>query len=152
MLGAASDALFAKACAALDEPELADDPRFRKNPDRVRHRAELCEALAALTRERSTDDVLARLEKAGVPAAPILTLDKVAAHPQTEASGMLTPVGHPRLPDYRAMNLPIKWDGARPPVTRVPPVLGEHTAEVLAELGYDAAAIEELATRHVVQL
>ena len=152
MLAAGSDALFAKACGALGAPALAGDPRFGKNPDRVQHRAALCEALASLTRELSTDDVLARLEKVGVPSAPILTLDKVAAHPQTEASGMLPPVKHPRLPDYRAMSLPIKWDGERPPVTRVPPVLGEHTAEVLSELGYDAAAIEELATRHVVQL
>jgi crotonobetainyl-CoA:carnitine CoA-transferase CaiB-like acyl-CoA transferase len=65
---------------------------------------------------------------------------------------MLVPVKHPRLPDYRAMGLPIKWDGQRPTVRRVPPALGEHTAEVLAELGYGADAIERLAARHVIQL
>src|SRR6185503_10848261 len=113
---------------------------------------ELAAAIAALTRALSTDDALARLEAAGVPCAPILTLDRVAAHPQTEASGMLTPVKHPRLPDYRTMNLPIRWNGERAPVTRVPPALGEHTAEVLGELGYDSAAIEQLAAGHVVQL
>jgi crotonobetainyl-CoA:carnitine CoA-transferase CaiB-like acyl-CoA transferase len=62
------------------------------------------------------------------------------------------PVKHPRLPDYRALGLPIRWDGERPPITRVPPLLGEHTAEVLAELGFAPDAIEDLARRHVVGL
>ncbi len=87
-----------------------------------------------------------------MPTAPILTLDRVAAEAQTEASGMLVAAKHPRVPDYRAVGLPIKWDGERPAVSRVPPLLGEHTAEVLAELGYDDASIEELAARHVIQL
>ena len=64
---------------------------------------------------------------------------------------MLVPAKHPRLPDYRALGLPIRWDGERPPITRVPPLLGEHTAEVLAELGFAPAAIEDLARRHVVR-
>jgi crotonobetainyl-CoA:carnitine CoA-transferase CaiB-like acyl-CoA transferase len=65
---------------------------------------------------------------------------------------MLVPAKHPRLPDYRTLGLPIRWDGERSPVTRVPPLLGEHTAEILAELGYDAATIQDLARRHVVGL
>jgi crotonobetainyl-CoA:carnitine CoA-transferase CaiB-like acyl-CoA transferase len=87
-----------------------------------------------------------------VPAAPIQTLDQVAVHAQTEASGMLIAAKHPRVPDYRAIGLPIRWDGERPGVSRVPPLLGEHTAEILAELGYDDPAIEELAARHVIEL
>jgi len=152
MIGAASDALFAKCSEALGLPALVKDARFASNPARVGNRGALWEALAAVTRTLSTADLLARLQQAGVPAAPILTLDKVAALPQTEASGMLVPLKHPRVPDYRAVGLPIKWDGERPGVARVPPLLGEHTAEVLAELGYDEAAIEELARRHVIQL
>jgi crotonobetainyl-CoA:carnitine CoA-transferase CaiB-like acyl-CoA transferase len=152
MIGAASDALFAKCSEALGLPGLPMDARFASNPARVGHRAALCEALAAVTRTLSTDALLARLQEAGVPAAPILTLDEVAALPQTEASGMLIPGKHPRVPDYRAVGLPIRWDGERPGVARVPPLLGEHTAEVLAELGYEETAIEELARRHVIQL
>jgi len=152
MVGAASDALFARYCEALGLSELARDARFADNPARVVHRTALFEALAEVTRTLSTDELLARLGRAGVPAAPILKLDQVAALPQTEASGMLIPFKHPRLPDYRAVGLPIRWDGERPGIARVPPLLGEHTAEVLGELGYDAAAIEELAQRHVVQL
>jgi crotonobetainyl-CoA:carnitine CoA-transferase CaiB-like acyl-CoA transferase len=152
MIAAGSDALFAKACAALGLDALARDPRFASNPARVANRAAVLEALAAVTRTLSTDDLLARLQKAGVPAAPIQTIDQVAAEPQTEASGMLIAHKHARVPDYRAVGLPIRWDGERPGVSRVPPLLGEHSAEVLAELGYDDRTIKELAARHVIQL
>ena len=152
MIAAGSDPLFAKAAQALSVGHLADDPRFIDNPARVSHREELVDALSAVTRALTSAELLDRLHRAGVPSAPIQTLDKVAALPQTEASGMLIPVKHPRLPDYRAVGLPIRWDGERPGVSRVPPLLGEHTAEVLAELGNDRASVNELASRHVIQL
>jgi crotonobetainyl-CoA:carnitine CoA-transferase CaiB-like acyl-CoA transferase len=152
MIAAGSDALFVKTCEAFGVPGMPRDPRFRDNPSRVAHRADVFDALSAVTRGFASTEVLERLQRAGVPCAPILTLDKVAAEPQTVASGMLVPTKHPRLPDYRAVGLPIRWDGERPSVARVPPLLGEHSAEVLAELGYDEAAIQELASRHVIQL
>ena len=152
MIAAGSDALFAKCCAALGLAALPADPRFSSNPARVENRSALFETLASVTRTLSTEELLARLQKAGLPSAPILTLDRVAAEPQTEASGMLIPSKHPRVPEYRTVGLPIRWDGERPGVTRVPPLLGEHTGEVLAELGYDDATIEALAARHVIQL
>jgi len=152
MIAAGSDALFVKTCEALKVPGMPRDPRFRDNPSRVAHRADVFDALSAVTRGFASTEVLERLQRAGVPCAPILTLDKVAAEPQTVASGMLVPTKHPRLSDYRSVGLPIRWDGERPSVARVPPLLGEHSAEVLAELGYDEAAIQELASRHVIQL
>jgi crotonobetainyl-CoA:carnitine CoA-transferase CaiB-like acyl-CoA transferase len=152
MIAAGSDALFVKACEALATPALAQDPRFRDNPSRVAHRKALVEALSAVTRGLDSANVLARLQGAGVPCAPINTLDKILAEPQTDASGMVMPVKHPRLPDYKALGLPIRWDGERSAATRVPPLLGEHTAEVLGELGYDATTIQDLARRHVVGL
>ena len=152
MIGAASDGLFHRLCEALGLPALTADPRFGSNPTRVANRAVLVESLAAATRGLTAAELLARLERAGVPAAPILKLDAVAALPQTEASRMLVAAKHPRVPDYRGVGLPMRWDGERPGVQRVPPLLGEHTAEVLAELGYDAAAIRDLGDRHVVQL
>jgi crotonobetainyl-CoA:carnitine CoA-transferase CaiB-like acyl-CoA transferase len=152
MIAAGSDALFARACEALGLPGLPQDPRFKDNPARVAHRAQVFESMSAVTTTLPSAEVLDRLQGAGVPCAPILTLDKVAAEPQTVASGMLVAAKHPRLPDYRAVGLPIRWDGERPGVARVPPLLGEHTAEVLGELGYDPPAIEELAARHVIQL
>jgi crotonobetainyl-CoA:carnitine CoA-transferase CaiB-like acyl-CoA transferase len=152
MIAAASDALFGKAATALGVPELARDPRFVDNPHRVEHRAELRDALSAVTRPLTARDVLDRLQAAGVPSERVSTMDQVATEPQTEASGMLPAVKHPRIADYRAVALPIKWDGERPAADRVPPLLGEHSADVLAELGYDPVTIRELAERHVIQL
>ena len=152
MIAAGSDALFVKATAALEVPELARDPRFVDNPRRVEHRVALQEALARVTRALTAEELLGRLQRAGVPSARVSTMDQVATEPQTEASGMLPTVKHPRLPDYRAVALPIKWDGERPAAARVPPLLGEHSAEVLAELGYDDAGIRGLVERHVIQL
>ncbi len=152
MIAAGSDALFVKATAALEVPELARDPRFVDNPRRVEHRVALRDTLARVTRTMTADELLGRLQRAGVPSARVSTMDQVATEPQTEASGMLPMMKHPRLPDYRAVALPIKWDGERPAATRVPPLLGEHSAEVLAELGYDDAAIRGLVERHVIEL
>ncbi len=152
MIGAASDALFVKVCEALGLGALPRDPRFASNPQRVANRAALLETMAAVTRTLGASELLERLQSAGVPSAPILTLDRVAAEPQTEASGMLIPHKHPRVLDYRAVGLPIRWGGERSGVARVPPLLGEHTSEVLAELGYDERTIKELAARHVIQL
>jgi len=135
MIAAGSDALFVRLAQALGAPALARDPRFTDNPSRVRNRAVLVEALSTLTGELKTADLLERLRAAGVPSAPILTVDTVMDEPQTKASGMLVPAPHPRLPDYRSLGLPILWDGVRPAVRRVPPLLGEHTEDVLAWLG-----------------
>jgi crotonobetainyl-CoA:carnitine CoA-transferase CaiB-like acyl-CoA transferase len=151
MIGAASDALFGRLAGALDAPELLRDPRFADNPSRVRHRVQLVEALAARTRAFKTADLLERLRAAGVPSAPILTLDQVLQEPQTQASGMLVGAPHPRLPDYRSLGLPICWDGLRPGVRRVPPQLGEHSADVLTWLGYTLDDVRSMKTRGLVQ-
>jgi crotonobetainyl-CoA:carnitine CoA-transferase CaiB-like acyl-CoA transferase len=151
MIGAASDALFTRLAAALDAPELASDVRFADNPSRVRHRAALADAVAARTRPLKTADLLERLREAGVPGAPILTLDQVLQEPQTRASGMLVGAPHPRLPDYRSVGLPIQWDGRRPGVRRVPPLLGEHTTDVLTWLGYTLDDVRSLKTQGLVQ-
>ena len=151
MIGAASDALYARLTQALDVPELARDPRFVDNPSRVTRRAELVETLSARTRAHKTADLLERLRAAGVPAAPIHSMDQVLQSPQTEASGMLVGAPHPRLPDYRSIGLPVQWDGRRPEVRRVPPRLGEHTADVLTTLGYTLDDVRTLQAQGLVQ-
>jgi formyl-CoA transferase/CoA:oxalate CoA-transferase len=150
MVGAPSDAMWRRLTAALETPALADDPRFTDNPARVRYRSELIDALTAITRRFKTAELVERLRAAGLPCAPILTLDAVAREPQTRESGMLVGAPHPRLPDYRSVALPIEWDGRRPPVRRVPPTLGEHSADVLTGLGYTLDDVRGLRARKVI--
>jgi crotonobetainyl-CoA:carnitine CoA-transferase CaiB-like acyl-CoA transferase len=151
MIGAGSDALFARLAAALEAPELARDGRFADNPSRVRHRAALVDAVSARTRALKTAGLLERLRGAGVPSAPILTLDQVLQEPQTEATGILVGAPHPRVPGYRSIGLPIRWDGHRPAVRRVPPRLGEHSTDVLTWLGYTLDDVRTLKGRGLVQ-
>ena len=151
MIAAASDALWARLVEALGAPGLARDPRFADNPSRVRNRAALVDALSALTRGLKTADLVERLRASGVPAAPILTIDAVMDEAQTRASGMLVAAPHPRIPDYRSIGLPLLWDAARPEVRRVPPLLGEHTADVLTFLGYTLDDVRGFRANGVVQ-
>jgi crotonobetainyl-CoA:carnitine CoA-transferase CaiB-like acyl-CoA transferase len=151
MVGAASDALFQRLAVALESPALGADPRFADNPSRVRHREALIEAVTALTRARKSSELIERLRAAGVPSSPLLTMDQVVREPQTQASGMLVGAAHPRLPDYRSVGLPIQWDGRRPEVRRVPPLLGEHSADVLTTLGYTLDDVRNLKKQGLVQ-
>ncbi len=150
MIGAASDALFAKLCLALDAPALSADPRFSDNPSRVRNRAALVEALSTLTREWKPSELVDALRVAGVPAAPVLPVDAVTEEPQTRASGMVVTAPHPRLPDYKSVGLPIRWDQRRPEVRRVPPRLGEHSTDVLTWLGYTLDDVRTLRAQGVI--
>ena len=150
MIGAASDALFAKLCTALDAPALRADARFQDNPSRVRNRAALVEALSTLTRARKSSELVEVLRAAGVPAAPALTVDAVMEEPQTRASGMVVTAPHPRLSDYKSVGLPIQWDQRRPEVRRVPPRLGEHSADVLTWLGYTLDDVRTLRAQGLI--
>ncbi|HXU87987.1 MAG TPA: CoA transferase [Methylomirabilota bacterium] len=150
MIAAGSDALFRRLCDALGADAVAADARFVDNPSRVRHRTALIDALSMKTRELKTEDVLDRLRAAGVPAAPIQTVDRVLQDPQTEASGMLVSARHPRLSDYRSVGLPIQWDGVRPGVRRVPPLLGDDTADVLTWLGYTLDDVRSMQSQGLV--
>jgi formyl-CoA transferase/CoA:oxalate CoA-transferase len=134
IIAAGNQNLWERLCAAIERPDLLDDPRFTLNPDRVAHREELFNELAKTLRERDSEHWLDRLEAAGVPTTPIQSLPEVAAHEQVTAIGGFAEVPHPRIDGFRVVNLPIERDGAYPPVRRVPPQLGEHTAEVIAEL------------------
>ena len=109
MIAAANDRLFRSLCAALDEPSLADDPRFATNPLRLEHRAELIEALAERIRLRETEPLLAALHAGGVPAAPVQDVAEVARHPQVAALGILE-----RLDGGTSVGVPFSLDGERP--------------------------------------
>jgi crotonobetainyl-CoA:carnitine CoA-transferase CaiB-like acyl-CoA transferase len=145
MIAAPTNALFQRLCRTLERPDLASDPRYAHNPDRVRHREPLLSALEAATRRHPTADLMARLRAADVTCAPLQTLDQVAADPQTKASDMLMPTPRAAIPDLLTVALPFRWaSGERPGPRRAPPAVGEHTEEVLREAGLDPAAIADL--------
>jgi crotonobetainyl-CoA:carnitine CoA-transferase CaiB-like acyl-CoA transferase len=151
MVAAGSDALFQRLAEALGDSALGTDPRFADNPGRVRNRQALVAAISAHTRRLETADLLDRLRLAGVPAAPILSVDRVLEEPQTKASGMILAAPHPRVPDYRAVGLPIRWDRQRPGLRSVPPLVGEQSVDVLTWLGYTIDEVRSLKSKGVVE-
>jgi crotonobetainyl-CoA:carnitine CoA-transferase CaiB-like acyl-CoA transferase len=150
MIAAPTDALFRRLCAALDRPDLAADPRFADNPARVRHREALLPEIERITRGYRTITLMERLRAAGVTCAPFRCVDEVVADPQTKASEMLVPTPSPAHPDLQTVALPWRWEGSRPAAHRPPPAVGEHTRDILAELGLDEPAVERLLTRGLV--
>jgi crotonobetainyl-CoA:carnitine CoA-transferase CaiB-like acyl-CoA transferase len=152
MILAANDHLFSALCNVIGAPELAADPRFATNPDRVAHRDELISLLAGRFANESASTWLERLEAAGVPAAPVHDIAEVAEDEQTAALGLLQPLAHSVVSDLRTVALPLSTGGERVRYAGAPPTLGEHTGEVLAELGYSAEEIDELSASGVARL
>jgi crotonobetainyl-CoA:carnitine CoA-transferase CaiB-like acyl-CoA transferase len=131
---------YARFCNAAGLPELAGDERYATNALRVEHRLELVARLADAIRQRPTAAWLQVLAAANVPGGPVRTIPEAFAH----APYAVVEHEHPRLGSVRTVRSPIGLDGAYPTAAAAPPLLGQHTAEVLAELGYDDAACAAL--------
>jgi crotonobetainyl-CoA:carnitine CoA-transferase CaiB-like acyl-CoA transferase len=151
ILAVGNDNQFAKFCEVAGRPELASDPRFAKNQDRVRNRAVLVPMLEDVLRTRTKAQWLPQLEAAKVPCGAINSLAEVFADPQVSERGMVTNWQHPAQPDLRLVSSPMKLSATPVRADLPPPLLGQHTDEVLAEwLGYDKACIGELREKGVV--
>jgi crotonobetainyl-CoA:carnitine CoA-transferase CaiB-like acyl-CoA transferase len=129
MVAAGNDNLFRRLGAAIGRPELAADPRFRSNADRVAHRAELVDILAAHFATAPVAAWAAKLDAAGIPNGPIQTIEQVVADAQTQALGMIQ--RHPESA-LALVGLPLSFDGKRPPFERAAPALGADTEAVFA--------------------
>jgi len=123
---------------------LLADARFATNPDRVTNREALSSAIEARLALLTVAEVIDRLERAEVPVGPVYNLAQVFADPQSEHLGMAMPTPHPKVPDLRTTGFPYRLSETPPEVRCPPPLLGEHTAEVLREVGYTDAEIEAL--------
>jgi crotonobetainyl-CoA:carnitine CoA-transferase CaiB-like acyl-CoA transferase len=145
MIAAGNDGLFARLCEALEVPELASDPRFATNPDRLARREELAGLIQSRLAEEPLAEVLARLEQAGVPAAQVNDVGQVADHEQTAALGLI------QSTPEQTVAFPLSFDGERVEHRSAPPRLGEHTLEVLREAGYGDDEIERLVAERIVR-
>jgi crotonobetainyl-CoA:carnitine CoA-transferase CaiB-like acyl-CoA transferase len=148
-----NDSQFAKFCAAAGKPGWATDPRYAKNADRVRNRDVLVPLIAEAMATRTQQAWLAALEPLGIPCGPINRLDQVFADPQVVARGMQIELPHPlagKVPQVRA---PIVFSETPLDYELPPPLLGEHTAEVLRDrLDLAPEAIADLAARGIIGL
>jgi crotonobetainyl-CoA:carnitine CoA-transferase CaiB-like acyl-CoA transferase len=149
-VGGGSPRFWPKICAMLGVPELVDDPRFRTPGERVRRRKELEALLQPHFEKETTATWLDRFEAEGVPAGPILTYDQVFADPHVMHREMAVPVDHPVAGRTRVLGIPIKLSRTPGRIRRPAPTLGQHTDEVLGELGYDAEAIGRLRAARVI--
>ena len=152
-LPSGNDGQWRRLAEVIGQPELGDDPRFRTNQDRVAHRRELLDVLEAEFRKWPAIELCRRLWDAAVPAGPVNSVDEVYADPQVLHRDMLQTIVHPGLSsgEVRLAGVPVKLSSNPPSARRHPPRLGEHTTEILAEVGYHAAEIEALLARGVAR-
>jgi formyl-CoA transferase/CoA:oxalate CoA-transferase len=151
MVAGGNDRLFAALCDVLELPELSSDDRFRTNPDRVRNREQLVEIVSTRLREDDAAHWHELLTAAGVPAAPVADVADVVHAEQTDALCMLQPLEHDGIAGLRLPALPLSFDRERATHRSAPPAVGEHTAEILAEVGYADEEIAALADDGVIR-
>src|SRR6266536_1322883 len=137
IIATGNDSQFAKLCAVLGEPKTAEEASYRANSDRLAHREQLIARLSALTVHWRRADLLAKLEAVGVPAGPINSLDQVVSDPQVSHRGMRIerPSGAAKAGTIPGVRTPIIIDGRAMAAERPSPRLGEHTADILREIG-----------------
>jgi crotonobetainyl-CoA:carnitine CoA-transferase CaiB-like acyl-CoA transferase len=151
ILAVGNDSQYAKFCAVAGVPELASNPLFTKNRDRVLNRAQLVPILDAVMKKRNKADWLAALEAAKVPCGAINNLGEVFADPQIEARNMVTRWQHPLNDGLRLVASPLKLSATPVRTDLPPPLLGQHTVEVLRSvLSYSAAQVTELKTNEII--
>jgi len=149
-LAVGNDTQFAKAASVLGHPEWAQDPRFATNRARVANRDIIDGLIGAALATDTADSWLAKLKAVGVPCGRINTVAQALDDPQTAARRMVETVGHPTIGELKMLGIPFKFSGTPAAVRCAPPTLGQHTDEILGELGMDAAAVAKLRAEKVV--
>jgi formyl-CoA transferase len=151
VLGVASEGIWRRFCQAIGKVDLADDPRFAKNSNRVENRTELIKILSQIFLSRTTDAWLSLLNEAEVPSAPVQTVDQVFSAPQVLHREMLVEVEHSTAGTVRMAGIPVKFSSTPASIRLPPPLLGQHTKEILETwLGIGREEIAELKRKSVI--
>ncbi len=150
ILAVGNDGQFAKFCAVAGCAELALDARFTRNADRVKNREVLTATLTKIMKQRRKADWMATLEAAKVPCGAINNLDDVFADPQVTARGMTVTLPHPLTDSLRVVASPMKLSLTPVQYQRAPPLLGQHTDEVLRAAGWSLERLADLRNRNVI--
>jgi crotonobetainyl-CoA:carnitine CoA-transferase CaiB-like acyl-CoA transferase len=149
-LAVGNDGQFSRTAEVLGHPEWADDPRFRQNRARVENRATIDGLIEDALKADTADNWLAKLKSAGVPCGRINTVAQALEDEHTRARGMVETVEHPAIGALKMLGIPFKFSSTQCAVSLPPPTLGQHTGDVLRELGYDTASIETLRRDQIV--
>lgn len=149
-LGVGGDGQWRAFCDVIGRQEWAEHPDYATNPERFRRRHEIWDMLKPIFKEATTAEWVERLEGGGVPAGPIYTMDEVFADPQVEHLGMAAPVHHHARGDTRVVAQPVTLSRTPPSVYVSAPDAGQHTDEILSELGLNAASIADLRARNII--
>ena len=150
MIGVANDNLWRKFCRIAGLEHIMDDPRFRTNPDRVAHRAETITRVQEVVAKQPVAFWYDRLFEVGVPCSPINTLGQLLSHPHTQASDMIVKYDHPAVGAVTSVGQPFTLNGEQRIAGSAPPLHGQHTDEVLAEMGFDRVAIDRMRANAII--
>ena len=150
VIAVGNDEIWKRLCPAIGLPELAADPRFVTNKDRIAHYDAMQPILARAFATATAGEWVARLNAAGVPNGEVRDIGQMLNDPQLAARQMIETLMHPTVGATRVMGAPIKLSGTPASVRTAPPVLGQHTDAVLKELGYSPADIAELRTTRAI--
>ena len=151
-IGAANQANWERMLTLIEAAELNDDPRFSSNAMRIENRVGLAETQSLVFLKHSTPHGLEAFEKAGVPAGPVLSITEMHADPQALAREMIVSTDHPLAGEVKTIGHPVKFSETPGGVKRPAPLMGQHTAEVLREIGYSESEIVEMAAAGVIKL
>jgi formyl-CoA transferase len=150
-IAAAGEGLWKRFCTAIGQPGMATTPEYKSPQLRSQNRKAMNERIGAITRAQPSAHWVKLLNEAGVPCGAINRIDQTFAEPQVQHLGIARPVAHPKLGDIKVVGQPINMSAnPQPPSMRPTPELGQHTGEVLAELGLDAAAVADLRRRGAI--
>jgi crotonobetainyl-CoA:carnitine CoA-transferase CaiB-like acyl-CoA transferase len=144
VVGGSNQANWERMVKVMDAETLARDPCYKDNKARMTHLPELVDELNLRFRQKTAGEWLALFEAAGVPAGPVMSIDEMHRHPQTIARAMVPMVKHPLAGEVQTLGLPVKFSETPGNVARAAPLFGQHTRQVLAELGYRPAEIDNL--------